>query len=135
MLCLPFRFQKYKFYNRFCQNTIILLVGFFFFASRTKFSDTRSARFIPFFLCAFIGNSPRCIITYPNTSRSAVHRTATFAKPALAVRFYFSFFCPYKNHCNCRSYNTHNQSTNCTLYCIVLVIEISLRLRCCFVIA
>ena len=49
--------------------------------------------------------------------------------------FLLRLFCPYKNHSNCRSYNTHNQSANCTLYRIVLVIEISLRLRCCFVIA
>ena len=54
---------------------------------------------------------------------------------SILTRFYCLFFCPYKNHCNCRSYNTHNQSANCTVYRIVLVIEISLRLRCCFVIA
>ncbi len=44
-------------------------------------------------------------------------------------------FIPYKNHCNCRSYNTHKQSSKSPLFRIVLVIEISLRLRCCFVIA
>ena len=49
--------------------------------------------------------------------------------------FLFRLFTPYKNHCNCRSYNTHNQSSKCPLFRIVLVIEISLRLRCCFEIA